>query len=100
MSETFVGDTVKLVMKTTIDLSGYQALYILYRKPSGTAGYFAASLHSTNNYWMEATLNPTDLDIVGEWTLQAYVEELDHNPVLHGKKVNLTVLEPIAPVLP
>jgi hypothetical protein len=95
MNETFVGDTIKLIMKTTIDLAGYQGLYILFRKPDGSSGKFACNMSSINHQWMECTLPPTDLDQVGEWALQAFVEENDHNPILHGKKVNLYVQEHI-----
>ncbi len=100
MNETYVGDTIKLVMKTSIDISGYEALFIKFRKPTGVTGYFAANLSGSSNQWMECTLGPTDLDVAGEWTFQAYVEELDHNPVLHGKLVNLEVKTPIVVTTP
>lgn len=95
MNETFVGDTPKLVLKTSIDISGYQALYIKFKRPDDVTGAFAANLSSTNNKWMEAQLGPTDLSVAGRWTLQAEVKDNDGNPILHGKFVNLQVFDPI-----
>ncbi len=96
MRETFVGNTPKLILKTSIDLSDFDALYIKYKTPSGLTGYFAANKSSDNNQWMEAQLGPTDLPEAGEWTLQALVSDIGGDPIFDGDFVNLKVKTPIA----
>jgi hypothetical protein len=95
MNETFVGDTVKVILKTSLSLVGYDNLYIKYKKPDGTTGQVAATVSPDNSQWLEATLLTTTLDQAGEWTIQAFIEDEDSGSILHGKFVNLLVKEPI-----
>lgn len=95
MNETFVGDTVKIILKTSLSLVGYDNLFIMYKKPDGTTGQVTATVSSENTQWLEAILLETTLDQPGEWTIQAFVEDEDSGSILHGKFVNLMVKEPI-----
>lgn len=73
--ETFVGDSVKLMLDTNQDLSGYSNLFIKYIRPDGTTGNWASSECPTNNNVMERTLDSGELDMVGTWIVQAYITE-------------------------
>ena len=53
--ETFVGDSIKLMLDTNQDLSGYSNLFIKYIRPDGTTGNWASSECPTNNNVMERT---------------------------------------------
>ena len=95
MQETFVGDTIKLILKTSLVLSGYEDFLIKYKKPDGTTGEFIAAISSEDTKWLEVTLDVNDLDQAGEWTLQACIKDDSEAVILHGKFVNLMVKEPI-----
>ena len=92
--ETFVGDTVTISVNSGIDLSTYDDLFIKFKRPNGTVGHWPAILDPTDNLKMYYNTDVDDLDIAGEWTIQAHAEEL--NVHLHGKLVTFDVLEPIA----
>jgi hypothetical protein len=97
--DTFVGDTPRLVIKTGIDLSGYDTLLIKFRRPNHTSGFWTATIYPTNNTWMYYDLLPTDLNIPGMWALEAHA----HDPALpgavtahlHGKPFNLDIAMPL-----
>lgn len=92
--ETFVGDTIKIILKTGIDLSGFSDLRIRYRKPDGTTGEWAAEVSLENSTYMEYTTSQSDLDQSGKWTFQAFARDEDTAVLLRGKWVNLEVLMP------
>jgi len=92
--ETFVGDTIIIRVDAGIDLSTYDDLYIKFRRPNGTVGHWVAILDPTNNLRMYYLTDTNDLNLAGEWTIQAHAEEL--NVHLHGKLVTFDVLDPIA----
>jgi hypothetical protein len=96
--ETFVGDTIRLILDTGIDISGYTTLLMRFKRPDGTTGEWSASLHSTNHKWMEYTTYDYDLDQDGIWAIQAYVESAA--AFLHGKWVDFTVYNPIIYPMP
>lgn len=97
--DTFVGDTPRLTIRTGIDLSGYDVLWIKFRRPNGTQGHWVATIHA-NTTWMYYDLDPTDLNMPGTWVLEAHA----HEPTppgavtarLHGKPLNLEVIQPLA----
>lgn len=91
--ETFVGDTVRIVLDTDMDISGYGTMKIVYRKPNGFTGVWTASLYpgTTDSMLYEAT--ETDLDIPGTWAVQAYIADTGFR--LHGLWAEFTVLKSV-----
>ena len=53
------------------DLGSAEVIRILYKKPGGTAGYWDASAVGTNIVY---NVSNGDIDVIGQWTFQAYVE--------------------------
>jgi len=78
-----VGTSLRL--DTGVDLSGINEQQIRYEKPDGvTTGTWVASLLSSysveagkviGTYFVEYTLQDSDLDTVGVWKLQAWVAD-------------------------
>lgn len=91
--ETYVGDTLKLIINTGIDISGYSTLCIKYRKPDGTIGTWAATIDPSDNKKMIYTCDTEDLDQAGEWVVQASVEEGAQQ--LNGRWIRFDVHEPL-----
>lgn len=73
--ETFVNDTVKFTIDTNIDVSGYSTLSIKYKKPDGTTGCWSATVCPADNNCMTYTCAYGDLDIAGEWLIQALAQD-------------------------
>lgn len=96
--ETFVGDTIKIVLKTGIDLSLYGSLQIMFRRPDGSTGAWDATLSTDDDEWMEYSTLESDLDIPGTWALQSHV--FDPGIELHGKWTDIIVFTPtLEPVI-
>ena len=94
--ETFVNDTIRITIKSHIDLSGYATLQIRYKKPDGTTGCWPAILCPTDNTRMYYDTVIGDLDQEGEWLIQGVA--LDAGIKLSGKiwcriKVNEMLVE-------
>lgn len=89
--ETFVGDTVLLMLDTGISLAGYTTLLIKYRKPDGVTGVWEATVNALDNNIMEYTTVEADLDTIGEWQLQAFAEGATFRG--HGRICELKVQE-------
>lgn len=53
------------------DLATATVTRILYKKPGGTTGYWEASVQGENLIY---SVENGDIDIVGQWTFQAYFE--------------------------
>lgn len=96
--ETFVGDTINIVLMTGIDLSDYTDLYIKFKRPDNTYGKWTAIQNSEDVTCMEYLTGVSDLNIKGIWAVQAQV--LDDDIRLHGKWVNFQVLESINDTTP
>ncbi len=92
--ETFVGDTITLIVDAGIDLSGYDDLFIKFKRPNRSMGFWVATLDPLDNTRMSYTTDVNDFNMPGTWVLQAHVE--DPNVSLHGKWAELDVLEPLA----
>ena len=61
-----------IVAKTHYDdLASAEVTRILYKKPGGTEGYWEASVSGTNLIY---NVSNGDIDVVGQWTFQAYIE--------------------------
>lgn len=91
--ETFVGDTVILSVDAGIDLSTYASLYIKFQRPNGTVGFWPATIDPLDNTLMNYTTDVNDLNLAGEWTVQAHAEEPGTH--LHGRLTTFDVLVPI-----
>lgn len=85
-----MGDTVKITLKTYIDLSVQAGLTIRYRKPDGSSGTWASLIDPVDNEKMSYVTAPGDLDQAGIWSVQSKVD----GP-LNGKVVNFQVFDHI-----
>lgn len=96
--DTFVGDTPRIIIKTGIVLTGYDTLWIKFKRPDDTTGHWVATIHSTPT-WLYYDCTPADLNMPGVWALEAHA----HDPAapgiplvqLHGKPFNLDVAMPL-----
>lgn len=90
--ETFVGDLITIQMLTGITLTGAQCA-IKFRRPDGTVGFWSATIDPLDATIMYYETDSNDLNLSGEWKLQAFVE----SPTLrgHGKICDLTVNKPL-----
>lgn len=61
-----------LILDTGISLAAATVTKIKYRKPSGTTGAFTATVTETTK--LQYQFANDDLDEVGKWEFQAYVE--------------------------
>lgn len=88
----FQTETLKPIVLETEneDLASADVTRILYQKPGGTEGYWQASVSGMDLIYIPVT---GDLDIVGWWTFQSYVEI--GGKVGYGSKVKYHVQEPI-----
>lgn len=88
----FVGDTLKpIILETEFeDLASAEVTRILYQKPGGTEGYWQASVSGNSLIYLP---EEGDIDIVGKWTFQAYIEV--GGKVSRGNKVPYEVQKPI-----
>ena len=68
--ELFVNDTVRLVIDTNLNLSGYTTLQMGYMKPDGSTGCWAATIYPTDNTKMYYETQIGDIDQAGEWLMQ------------------------------
>ena len=91
--ETFVGDTVKIILNTYTDVSAFGTLRIYYRKPSGTTGYWTAAICPTDNNKIQRSVLTSYLDENGTWKVQAFVQQGTEK--YHGKWAEMKVYTPI-----
>ena len=96
--DTFVNDTIQLIIDTNIDVSGYIIRMIKYRKPDGTIGCWPAALCLANNNCLTYTTSIGDLDQPGEWLIQASVR--DTGVALHGAWIAFDVHRPLLATCP
>lgn len=89
----FRTETLKpIILETEYeDLASAEVTRILYQKPgSATVGYWQASV---SGYDLIYQPEEGDLDIVGQWTFQAYIEVAGKPG--YGSKVTYQVQKPI-----
>jgi hypothetical protein len=67
-----VGTLVKVYVGC--DISDANLTQLIYQKPNGNKGTWVGSI--VENSYIAYTLQTGDIDIVGHWKLQAYVETL------------------------
>jgi hypothetical protein len=79
---------VEIRLDTEIDLKDFDSAKILYEKPSGATGEWAANIDGTEVVYI---VKPNDIDEVGLWTLQAQIQAFDS--VITGRKTVLPVME-------
>lgn len=88
-----MGDTVKLILDTDIDVTVYTSVSVRYRKPDGTSGLWTGVVDSENDDRILYYTTVDDLDVEGKWAVQAQVES--PNIILRGKIVNFMVYDTI-----
>lgn len=81
----------ELRLDTEQEFPDYSEARIFYQKPSGTTGYWEATLEGTEVVY---TTKEGDIDEAGVWILQAYVRGQQYE--LYGKKVSLLVEEKLS----
>lgn len=91
--ETFVGDTIDIILETDIDVTGFSTLHMRYVKPDGTAGYWEAEVDPGDDTRLIYTTVEEDLDLRGTWRIQAFVQE--NGTRLHGKWAEFHVFQPL-----
>jgi len=64
----------KITVNVTSDITGGTVFKIYYRKPDGTTGFWTAGKETNNTSISYTTTLATDLDQVGIWILQSWVE--------------------------
>jgi hypothetical protein len=80
-----------IILETEYEnLAAAEVTKILYKKHGGTEGSWNATVQGTTLFY---ALQPGDIDVVGEWTFQAYIEigGLPH----YGTTVTKQVKRPI-----
>ena len=93
----FKGDIgTKIILNTGSNLSTGTVFKIYYRKPDGTTGSWTAQKESDDLSISYTTLSASDLDIVGTWALQSYVEISGWKGF--GVSVNLIVGTPVTEI--
>ena len=77
MAKIYVGqEDLTIKLSTGKDCSGASTLRIYYKKPSGSTGYWDATLNGEDNTYIEKVgFASTDIDEYGPWTFQSYKEE-------------------------
>jgi len=63
----------KIILNVYVDISSATIMRIHYRKADGTRGYFNATAESSTSI-SYTTVVKSDLDMLGTWTLWAYVK--------------------------
>ncbi len=88
----------KITLDTEIDISSGTVFKIYYLKPDGTSGFWTAAKEADNQNISYTTLATTDLDVVGTWVIQSYVEVPGWKGL--GLAVNMIVGVPVAEQAP
>lgn len=92
--ETFVNDSVKLNIDTTIDMNIYTTLTIKYKKPDRTTGCWIATVCPLDNTHMVYTCAYGDLDMPGRWLFQAIVKDVGIK--LTGRWFEIMIYDPLS----
>ena len=64
---------LQLKLNTGVDITSATVSNVHYRKPSGATGSFTGAV--TGTYYVSYTLQTNDIDEMGEWEFQSYVEK-------------------------
>ena len=64
----------KIILDVGTDVSTATDLRIVYKKPNGVSGYWPAQLDPEDPTKIYYIVQEGDLDVVGVWIVQAYVE--------------------------
>ena len=69
--------SLKITMKTYIDLTGADECLIKYRKPDGTEGLFTGTIKDELEGVFTYEIQNGDIDISGWWRLWAFITFID-----------------------
>lgn len=93
MERVFVGDIVIIRLGTRLILTGNTLLRLIYEKPDGSCGYWAAGVNPDDTTEAQYMTTEDDLDIHGTWRIQTYVEFVDWQA--HGLWAEFKVYKPL-----
>lgn len=65
--------SLRIIVKTFIDLSGAEECLVKYRKPDGTEGSFTAFVSDEQGGTIEYEVKQGDLDVSGWWVFWAFI---------------------------
>jgi len=63
---------LKIILNVGVNIDASTTRRIKYRKPDGTSGYWSAAIESSTSI-SYTTTSIYDLDLKGNWKLQAYI---------------------------
>jgi len=84
----YLDEGVKIILNVGVDISDSTAQKIKFKRPNRTSGLWDAERASSTS--ISYIIQEDDLNYVGIWKLQAYVET--PNWKLHGEEASLQVL--------
>lgn len=84
----YLDEGVKIILNVGVDISDSTAQKIKFKRPNRTSGEWVAKREGSASISYVIQIN--DLNYVGIWKLQAYVET--PNWKLHGEEASLQVL--------
>jgi len=84
----YLDEGVKIILNVGVDISDSTVHKIKFKRPNRTSGYWDAKRESSTS--ISYVIQENDLNYVGIWKLQAYVETPSWK--LHGKEASLQVL--------
>ena len=90
MEQTFEGSVTKIVLRTYFSIGVSDTLKIKFKRPDNTVGEWTAVREDSER--ISYTTSITDLNKVGTWELQAYVEPVSPAYKLYGEIARLQVL--------
>lgn len=89
----YTGQTLlTLKLNTGLDISAATVKRLLYKKPSGTVGYWAADSIEANTT-LVYSIQTGNINEAGKWSIQAYVELAGKKG--YGHPITLQVNEPL-----
>ena len=65
--------SLKITVKTYIDLSGAEECLVKFRKPDGTEGSFPGTIADEQDGIIEYEIKPGEIDLSGWWRFWAFV---------------------------
>lgn len=92
LNDIYIGQTrLDILVNTYFDLTGASTALIKYRKPSGTAGQWTATIEDTAKGILKYTIqNSTTIDEAGTWVIWSHVTYPD-TTILIGKPTDVLV---------
>jgi hypothetical protein len=84
----YEGQTLQIDLLGYVDITGAGTTQIKYRKPSGTAGAWNATVVNAEVCWLRYILAAASNDEDGDWTIWIYIVQADAS-VLIGSPLKI-----------